>query len=66
GQYLRLVEQYPENLEGRRALARLSAELNDWDEAARHLEVAEKLAPEDPMVQSVRAGLDYRNALRDQ
>ena len=66
GQYLRLVEQYPENLAGQRALTRLAAELNNWEEVSRHLVVAEKLAPEDPVILSVRAGLDYRNALRDQ
>lgn len=65
GQYLRLIEQYPEDLEGLRALARMAAAGNDWEEAERHVVVAEKLAPEDPLVQSIRAGLDYRNALRD-
>lgn len=65
GQYLRLVEQYPEDLEGRRALARLASDQNNWEEVSRHVAVAETLAPEDPMVQAIRAGLDYRNALRD-
>jgi len=65
GQYLRLVEQYPENLEGRRALARLASDLNNWDEVARHIVIAEELAPKDPVVLAVRVGLDYRNALRD-
>ena len=65
GQYLVLIEQYPENLEGRRALARLAVDLNNWKEVERHVTVAERLAPEDPIVQSVRASLDYRNALRD-
>jgi len=65
GQYLRLVEQYPDNLVGRRALARIAADLNNWEEVERHVTVAERLAPEDPVVQSVRAGLDYRNGLRD-
>ena len=65
GQYLRLVEQDPENLEGRRALARLASDLNNWDEVTRHVTVAEKLAPKDPVVLAVRVGLDYRNALRD-
>ncbi len=65
GQYLRVVEQNPENLEGRRALARLASELNNWDEVARHVKVAEQLAPKDPVVLAVRVGLDYRNALRD-
>ncbi len=65
GQYLRLVEQYPDNLDGRRALARLASERNDWEEVARHLKVAQELAPKDPIILAVRAGLDYRNALRD-
>lgn len=65
GQYLRLVEQYPENLDGRRALARLAANLNNWEEVERHLAVAEELASDDSLVLSIRAGLDYRNALRD-
>jgi len=66
GQYLRLVEQYPENLEGRRALARMASTLNNWEEVERHVTVAQKLAPADPMVLAIRAGLDYRNALRDE
>lgn len=65
GQYLRLIEQYPENLEGRRALSRLAADLNNWEEVAIHVEVAQRLAPQDTVVLAVRAGLDYRNALRD-
>ena len=62
GQYLRLVEQYPDNFEGRRALSRLAASLNRWDEVERHVTVAKKVQPDDPVVQSVQAGLDYRNA----
>ena len=65
GQYLRLVEQYPESLEGRRALARLASNMNNWEEVARHVKIAEELAPKDPIVLAVRVGLDYRNALRD-
>jgi len=65
GQYLRLIEQYPENLTGRRALARLASERNNWKEVARHLKVAQELAPKDPAILAMRAGLDYRNALLD-
>lgn len=65
GQYLRLVEQYPDNLEGRRALSRLAATLNNWEEVERHVTVAKGLAPEDPVVQAVQAGLDYRTAKRE-
>ena len=62
-QYLTLVEQSPQDLDGRRALARLASRLNNWEEAERHVTVAYELAPEDPTVLAVRYGLDYRNAL---
>ncbi len=64
-QYLRLVEQDPEHLEARSALARMSATSNNWDEAARHLDVAEPQAPEDLVLRSVRLGLQYRDALEN-
>jgi tetratricopeptide (TPR) repeat protein len=66
GQYLRLAEQYPEDLEARRALARLALEIGNWDEVERHVKAAKALAPEDPVVQAVGAALDYRNALLGQ
>lgn len=65
-QYLRLVEQYPEDLEGRSELAHMAAQSGNWTEAERHLEVAETLNPTDPVLRSVRVGLSYRNALRDE
>ncbi len=65
-QYLRLVEQYPNNLEGRSALAHMAAQSNSWDEAERHLAVAEPLNPDDPILRSVRVGVNYRDALQDQ
>ncbi len=64
-QYLRLVEQYPDNLEGRRALSRMAAADNNWEEVTRHLTVAEQQAPQDLIIQSVRASLDYRTAIQD-
>lgn len=63
--YLRLVEQYPDDLEGRTQLAHMAAQSNNWAEAERHLEVAEPLDPDNPLLRSVRVGLTYRNALRD-
>ena len=48
GQYLRLVEQYPDSLPGQRALAELSLQVNDWEAARRHGEAAAELAPGDP------------------
>ncbi len=63
GQYLRLVEQYPDSLPGQRALAELSLEANDWEAARRHASAAAELAPEDPLVQAVNATVAYRDAL---
>lgn len=63
GQYLRLVEQYPENLVGRRALARLALEANNWDEVEKHIKVAAEIAPEDPLVRAIKASLAYRDGL---
>ena len=63
GQYLRLVEQYPDDVEGRIALAEMAVAGGDWEEAERHGAVARRLAPEDPVVRAVAATLDYRAAL---
>ncbi|MBK43744.1 MAG: hypothetical protein CMN20_00475 [Roseovarius sp.] len=63
GQYLRLVEQYPDSLPGQRALAELSLEIDDWEAARHHAAAAAALAPEDPLVQAVNATIAYRDAL---
>lgn len=63
GHYLRLVEQYPDSLAGRRALAELSLLANNWEEARRHGSAAAELAPDDPLVQAVNVTVSYRDAL---
>ena len=63
GQYLRLVEQYPDNLEGRRALGEMALDRADWDEVERHARAARELAPDDMLVIAMNAALDYRAAL---
>ncbi|MBK0327152.1 tetratricopeptide repeat protein [Rhodobacteraceae bacterium F11138] len=65
GHYLRLVEQYPENLEGRRALAEMAVEARNWDEAERHVEAAITLAPDDILVQSIDNTVKYYHAVQD-
>jgi len=65
GQYLRLVEQYPDSLPGQRALAELALETGDWDSARRHGGLAAELAPDDPAVQAVNATIAYRDARSD-
>lgn len=64
GQYLLLVEQYPNNLEGRRALAEMALDSGNWDEVERHGNAALALAPDDPEVQAIAATIAYRKALQ--
>lgn len=64
-QYLRLVEQYPDNLEGRRALSEMALESRDFSEAERHVKKAKELAPDDLIIQSVDNTLAYFQAIRN-
>jgi Flp pilus assembly protein TadD len=62
GQYLRLVEQYPETFEAQLALAEMAIDNQDWEEAERHGRRAGQMAPADPAARAVVAALDYRTA----
>ncbi|SLN76025.1 tetratricopeptide repeat protein [Ruegeria meonggei] len=64
GQYLRLIEQYPDNLEGRRALAEMALETGNWEELKRHGVFAASLAPNDLGIQSLNNALAYANSIR--
>ena len=61
-QYLRVAEQYPEELEARVALAEMAIDAGQWEEAVRHGRAAQELAPADPAAVLVGAVLDYREA----
>ncbi|MGR3540536.1 MAG: tetratricopeptide repeat protein [Hasllibacter sp.] len=63
GQYLRLVEQYPEDVEALRALAVMAAERRDWDAARRYSETGLRLAPDAPDLKAAAAAVAYRDAL---
>lgn len=63
GQYLRLVEQYPDTVEAREALAILALERRTWDEAVRHGEAAIALDPDRLGTRAIAAALDYRTAI---
>lgn len=65
GQYLRLVEQYPETLEARLTLARMAMAQNNWPEVERHGAAALELAPDQPEVKAVDISLKYRQAALD-
>ncbi|MFK7751199.1 MAG: tetratricopeptide repeat protein [Sedimentitalea sp.] len=64
-QYLRLVEQYPNNLEGRQALAEMALVSRDWEEVERHAAKAIELAPDSLPVQSIDNTMKYFYAVRD-
>ena len=63
GQYLRLVEQYPEDLDGQRALAELNLSVSNWPESERHVDAALTLEPNDLPSKAVRLVLNYGKAL---
>ncbi len=63
-QYLRLVEQFPDDLAGRLALAEMAIDSRDWEAARRHGEVAVELAGDDnSQVAIVEKALDYQQAV---
>ena len=63
GNYLRLAEQYPDDIGARRVLADLAARAGDWENARRHAQAGAALAPDDPGLASVLAALAYRAAV---
>ena len=63
GQYLRLVEQYPNDAEGRIVLSELSFASNSWEEFDRHSKVAVKQAPDDIRTKVIGVAADYRRAV---
>ncbi len=65
GQYLRLVEQYPDTVEAREALALMALERRNWDEAVRHGEAAIALDPERIGTRAVASALKYRTGVLD-
>ena len=63
GQYLRLIEQYPDTPDVRLILAEAALENGDWDGARRHGDAAIALAPADPGSQAIAAAFAYRDAI---
>lgn len=63
--YLRLVEQTPENFEGRIALAEISFNSRNWEEFARHGAAAVELDADNSRSKAVQLGLEYRQAVLD-
>lgn len=66
GQYLRLVEQYPDAVEVRLQLAELALDLGNWEEVKRHGGAAIELAPEVPAHQALEIFIRYQEARQRQ
>ena len=64
-QLLRLVEQYPDDLEALVQMSEIAFEENNWQEVERHGAKAQELAPEDPRVQAITLARQYRAAALD-
>ena len=62
GQYLRLVEQAPDNIEGLIALAELNAQVNNWEAVKEYTERALVVDAGNPVVQALNAVVAYSSA----
>ncbi|MDV7145559.1 tetratricopeptide repeat protein [Tropicimonas sp. TH_r6] len=62
GQYLRLVEQYPDDFEGRVALAEMAFSTGNWEELERHGGKAAELNAKAPEVAPLVVAIDFREA----
>ncbi|MEE4118527.1 MAG: tetratricopeptide repeat protein [Paracoccaceae bacterium] len=62
-QYLRLVEQFPNDVEARLILSELSLLANDFETARVHGETVVELAPDSGRAQVIAAALDYQEAV---
>ena len=61
GQYLRVAETDPANLEGRRAVTELALRAQDFATAKEHADAAFALAPRDPAIRALKATVDFRD-----
>ena len=65
GQYLRLVEQYPDDIDGQLALSEIYAEIGNWTGMERYLLAATELDPNNPKGRALTVVFDYRQAVAD-
>lgn len=63
GSYLRVVEQAPNDIEGRIELSELAFLGRNWEEFERHGAKLVEIAASEPKSEAVQLGLDYRAAL---
>lgn len=64
GQYLRLIEQYPDMIDVRLTLAEMALKRGDWREVTRHADAATALEATGYRIDALRAAQIYRTAMR--
>lgn len=62
-QYLRLSEQYPDDLDAAQALAEIAADAGDWATANRFAATALALAPDNDRLKAIRIAAAYGTAI---
>lgn len=62
GQYLRLVEQYPDDFDGNMALAGMAMKNGAWDDSATYARRAAQIDPASPEAKAMVMIIDYRDA----
>lgn len=65
-QYLRLAEQYPDDLDARINLTEIAFQGGEWEEMDRHGTRAEELAPDNLRVQAIAVARAYRTAVLEE
>ncbi len=58
-QYLRLIEQYPNDLDALQALSEMAVANGDWEVAERYATPAVGLQPDNPELLAIKAAADY-------
>ena len=61
GQYLRVADQDPANLEAQRAVTEMALQMQDFPTAEEHAGEAFVQAPRDPQVRALKATVDFRH-----
>jgi len=61
--YLRLIEQYPDDVDGRLMLAEIAISQDSWDIVEPHLEKLQEIAPDNPRTRVLDMALNYRDAI---
>lgn len=62
GQYRYIVENDPSNVPATRAMAIIAFDSLAWDDAKKYVDSGLALAPQDPDLLAIKAGIDYREA----